>query len=197
MPANLVWSSSKDALLIPHIITISVKITVGENHPKSIVYRLKSNDSSQNQKFKRFYEEKSKKIEEIVESVHKRHLTIKRPKISRGQMRVGKTWSIWLLLVHLCAFLQFLPLQWCFKVEQSFQKLWASLCIFMALKEDVMYVNWDGRTFLSCQNDGVYIPFSSFRLEQNTTRITNFWKRAHFNFSSLTNCSRGRFHLYT
>ena len=148
-------------------------------------------------KIKSFYKEKSEKIEEIVESVHKRHLTIKRPKISRGQMRVGKTWSIWLLLVHLCAFLQFLPLQWCFKVEQSFQKLWASLCIFMALKEDVMYVNWDGRTFLSCQNDGVYIPFSSFRLEQNTTRITNFWKRAHFNFSSLTNCSRGRFHLYT
>ena len=84
---------------------------MGEIHPKSIAYRLKSNDSSQNQKFKRFYEEKSEKIEEIVESVYKRHLTIKRPKISRGQMRVGKTWSIWLLLVHLCAFLQFLPLQ--------------------------------------------------------------------------------------
>ena len=84
---------------------------MGENHPKSIVYRLKLNDSSQNQKFKSFYKEKSEKIEEIVESVHKRHLTVKRPKISRGQMRVGKTWSIWLLLVHLCAFLQFLPLQ--------------------------------------------------------------------------------------
>ena len=31
-----------------------------------------------------------------------------------------------------------------------------------------MYVNWDGRTFLSCQNDGVYIPFSTFGARQNT-----------------------------
>ena len=31
-----------------------------------------------------------------------------------------------------------------------------------------MYVNWDGRTFLSCQNDGVYIPFSTLRARQNT-----------------------------
>ena len=117
-------------------------------------------------------------------------------------MRVGKTWSIWLLLVHLCAFLQFLPLQWCFKVEQSFQKLWASLCIFMALKEDVMYVNWDGRTFLSCQNDGVYILFSTLGARQNTLFLTppaaaleEYYSssselRVHFNFSSLSNWAR-------
>ena len=45
-------------------------------------------------------------------------------------------------------------------------------CIFMALKEDFMYVNWDGRTFLSCQNDGVYILFSTLGARQNTLFLT-------------------------
>ena len=75
-------------------------------------------------------------------------------------------------------------------------------CIFMALKEDFMYVNWDGRTFLSCQNDGVYILFSTLGARQNTLFLTppaaaleEYYSssselRVHFNFSSLSNWAR-------